>query len=155
MREKVLSEFDSVDAVIMAAAVADYRVKNISSQKIKKSAESFTLELVKNPDILKELGALKKNQILIGFAAETENLIDYARKKIIEKNLDMIVANNVAIEGAGFSVDTNIASFINRAGEIENFDKMSKSDLANKIIDRLENLLALSENFVHQNSTGN
>ena len=98
---------------------------------------------------------MKKNQILIGFAAETENLIDYARKKIIEKNLDMIVANNVAIEGAGFSVDTNIASFINRAGDIENFDKMSKSDLANKIIDRLENLLALSENFVHQNSTGN
>ena len=141
MREKVLSEFDSVDAVIMAAAVADYRVKNISSQKIKKSAESFTLELVKNPDILKELGALKKNQILIGFAAETENLIDYANKKLIEKNLDMIVANNVAITGAGFNVDTNIATFINRAGEIENLDKMSKSELADKIILRLVALL--------------
>ena len=143
MREKVLSEFDSVDAVIMAAAVADYRVKNISSQKIKKSDESFTLELVKNPDILKELGALKKNQILIGFAAETENLIDYANKKLVEKNLDMIVANNVAIEGAGFSVDTNIATFINRAGEIENLDKMSKSELADKIILRLVNLLGV------------
>lgn len=141
MREKVLAEYDSVDAVIMSAAVADYRVKNISAQKIKKSAESFTLELVKNPDILKELGALKKNQILIGFAAETENLIEYARKKLVEKNLDMIVANNVTVEGAGFSVDTNIASFINRACEVENFEKMSKSELANKIIDRLTKIL--------------
>lgn len=139
MREKILSEFETVDAVIMSAAVADYRVKNISAQKIKKSAESFSIELVKNPDILKELGALKKNQILIGFAAETENLLEYANKKLVEKNLDMIVANNVSVEGAGFSVDTNIASFINRAGEIENFNIMSKSELAEKIILRLEN----------------
>lgn len=137
MREKVLSEFETVDAVIMSAAVADYRVKSISAQKIKKSAESFSIELVKNPDILKELGALKKNQILIGFAAETENLLEYANKKLVEKNLDMIVANNVSIKGAGFSVDTNIASFINRAGEIENFNIMSKSELAEKIIDRV------------------
>ena len=141
MREKVLSEFDSVDAVIMSAAVADYRVKNISPQKIKKSEENLTLELVKNPDILKELGTLKTKQILIGFAAETENLFEYAKKKLVEKNLDFIVANNVAVEGAGFETDTNIASIINRVGEIENFALMSKAELAEKIIYKLIEIL--------------
>ena len=137
MREKILSEFDSVDAVIMSAAVADYRVKNISPQKIKKSAETLTLELVKNPDILKELGKLKKNQILIGFAAETENLFEYAQKKLAEKNLDFIVANNVTTAGAGFGTDTNVASIIKRSGEVENFPLMSKSELAEKILGEL------------------
>lgn len=134
MREEVLAEFDSVDAVIMAAAVSDYRVKNVSPQKIKKDSETLTLELVKNPDILKELGQLKKNQLLVGFAAETQNVIDYAKNKIVEKNLDFIVANDVSQEGAGFSVDTNIISIITRAGQIENFPKMPKSELAEKII---------------------
>ena len=141
MREKVLSEFDSADAVIMSAAVADYRVKNISPQKIKKSEENLTLELVKNPDILKELGTLKTKQILIGFAAETENLIDYAKKKLVEKNLDFIVANNVTVKGAGFGTDTNIASIISRSGEIENFSLMSKAELAEKIISELTKIL--------------
>lgn len=142
MRESVLAEFESADAVIMTAAVADYRVKNIAAQKIKKSAPNLTLELVKNPDILKELGALKKSQVLIGFAAETENLLDYAQKKLAEKNLDFIVANNVAAEGAGFSVTTNIASIIYRGGEVENFDKMTKAELAEEIILRLEKFLS-------------
>lgn len=137
MREKVLAEFDSVDAVIMSAAVADYRVKNISAQKIKKSEETLTLELVKNPDILKELGKLKKKQILVGFAAETENLLEYARKKLEEKNLNFIVANNVTVKGAGFGVDTNVASIIKRNGEVENFPLMSKSELAEKILTEL------------------
>ena len=97
----------------------------------------MTLELVKNPDILKELGQLKKSQVLIGFAAETENLIEYAQKKLDEKNLEMIVANNVAEEGAGFAVDTNIATLIYRNGKIENFPKMSKAELAEKIIYRV------------------
>ena len=140
MREAVLSEFDSVDAVIMSAAVADYRVKNPAAQKIKKSAENLTLELVKNPDILKELGGLKKNQILIGFAAETQNILDYARKKLVEKNLDFIVANDVTLAGAGFGVSTNIASIIWRDGHIESFNKMSKADLAKKIVERVSNL---------------
>ena len=137
MREEVLAEYDSVDAVIMAAAVSDYRVKNIAPQKIKKDSETLTLELVKNPDILKELGQRKKNQLLVGFAAETQNVIDYAKNKIAEKNLDFIVANDVSKEGAGFAVDTNIISVINRAGQIENFPKMSKSELAEKIILRV------------------
>ena len=142
MREKVLAEFDSVDAVIMSAAVSDYRVKNIASQKIKKDSETLTLELVKNPDILKELGQLKKNQLLVGFAAETQNVIEYAKKKIVEKNLDFIVANDVSQEGAGFSVDTNIISIIDRAGQIENLPKMLKSELAEKIILRVSERLS-------------
>ena len=141
MREAVLREFDSVDAVIMSAAVADYRVKNPAAQKIKKSAETLTLELVKNPDILRELGGLKKSQVLVGFAAETQNVLAYANKKLVEKNLDFIVANDVTAEGAGFGVSTNIASIIWRGGEVENFAKMSKSALAEKIIERVAKLL--------------
>ena len=141
MREAVLSEFNSVDAVIMSAAVADYRVKNPSTQKIKKSAETLTLELVKNPDILRELGTLKKSQILVGFAAETQNILDYARKKLVEKNLDFIVANDVTAEGAGFSVSTNIASIIWRDGTVESLPLMSKAALAEKIIARVAKIL--------------
>ena len=141
MREKVLNEFETADCVIMSAAVADYRVKNISAQKIKKSAENLTLELVKNPDILKELGALKKNQILVGFAAETQNILEYARKKLVEKNLNFIVANDVTAEGAGFAVKTNIASIIWRNGEVENFSKMSKANLAEKIVLRVSKIV--------------
>ena len=147
MREAVLKEFNSVDAVIMSAAVADYRVKNPAAQKIKKSVETLTLELVKNPDILKELGGLKKSQVLVGFAAETQNVLDYARKKLVEKNLDFIVANDVTAEGAGFGVATNIASIIWRGGEVENFDKMSKAALAEKIVERVTDLLENDKKF--------
>lgn len=141
MRESILAEFNSVDVIIMSAAVADYKVKNVAAQKIKKADETLTLELVKNPDILKELGKLKTSQILVGFAAETENLIDYANKKLVEKNLDFIVANDVTMVGAGFNVSTNIASIIYRDGRIENFSKMSKAELAEKIISRTAELL--------------
>ena len=137
MQAAVLSEFDSVDAVVMAAAVSDYRVKNVAAQKIKKSSETLTLELVKNPDILKGLGQLKKSQVLVGFAAETENLIEYAQIKLAEKNLDFIVANNVTAEGAGFGVDTNVASIIYSNGKIENFKMMTKAELAEIIINRV------------------
>ena len=133
--------FDSVDAVIMSAAVADYRVKNPAAQKIKKSADTLTLELVKNPDILRELGGLKKSQVLVGFAAETQNVLEYANKKLVEKNLNFIVANDVTAEGAGFGVSTNIASIIHRDGEVENFPKMSKAELAEKIIERVTDLV--------------
>ena len=141
MREEVLKRFETVDAVIMSAAVADYRVKSPAAQKIKKSADTLTLELVKNPDILRELGGLKKSQVLIGFAAETQNILEYARKKLVEKNLDFIVANDVTAAGAGFGVTTNIASIIWRDGRIESFEMMSKADLAKKIVERAANLL--------------
>lgn len=146
MREEVLKHFDSVDAVIMSAAVADYRVKNPAAQKIKKSADTLTLELVKNPDILRELGTLKKSQVLVGFAAETQNILEYANKKLVEKNLNFIVANDVTAEGAGFGVATNIASIIHRGGEVENFPKMSKAALAEKIIERVADLLNYDKN---------
>lgn len=144
MRSEVLKHFENVDAVIMSAAVADYRIKNPAAQKIKKSDDTLTLELVKNPDILRELGGLKKFQVLVGFAAETQNLLDYARKKLVEKNLDFIVANDVTATGAGFGVSTNIASIIWRKGDVENFPMMNKSDLATKIIERVANLLRKS-----------
>jgi len=147
MRAAVLKEFDSVDAVIMSAAVADYRVKNPAAQKIKKSADTLTLELVKNPDILKELGGLKKSQVLVGFAAETQNVLDYASKKLVEKNLDFIVANDVTAAGAGFGVETNIASIIRRGGQVENFPKMSKTELAEKIVERVAKLLDADKKF--------
>ena len=141
MREAVLNHFETANCVIMSAAVADYRVKTPSEQKVKKSAENLTLELVKNPDILRELGTLKKSQILIGFAAETQNILEYAQKKLVEKNLNFIVANDVTAEGAGFNVSTNIASIIWRNGEVENFSKMSKANLAEKIIQRVSEIL--------------
>ena len=141
MRDEVLKHFETVDCVIMSAAVADYRVKNPSAQKIKKSDEILTLELVKNPDILKELGTLKKSQVLVGFAAETQNILEYANKKLVEKNLDFIVANDVTAKGAGFGVSTNIASIIWRNGTVESFSKMSKADLAEKIVERVEKTL--------------
>ena len=102
---------------------------------------------MKNPDILKELGGLKKSQVLVGFAAETQNVLDYARKKLVEKNLDFIVANDVTAEGAGFGVATNIASIIWRGGEVENFDKMSKAALAEKIVERVTDLLKNDKKF--------
>ncbi len=141
MREEVLKRFESTDCVIMSAAVADYRVKTPAAQKIKKDSENLTLELVKNPDILRELGSIKKNQVLVGFAAETQNILEYANKKLVEKNLDFIVANDVTLEGAGFGVSTNIASIIWRNGSVESFSKMSKADLAEKIVARVADLL--------------
>lgn len=141
MRSEVLKYFENVDAVIMSAAVADYRVKSPANQKIKKSADNLTLELVKNPDILRELGGLKKSQVLVGFAAETQNLLEYANKKLVEKNLNFIVANDVTAEGAGFGVSTNIASIIWRDGSVENFSLMSKANLAKIIVHRLSKLL--------------
>ena len=137
MREAVLSEYERADAVIMSAAVADYRAKTIAPEKIKKSAPTLTIELEKNPDILYELGQKKSHQILIGFAAETTNVEEYAARKLEQKNLDFIVANNVATAGAGFNADTNIAMILWRDGRSEKFPLMPKSELAELIIERL------------------
>ena len=141
MYEAVTAEFADADAVIKTAAVADYRVKNPSPQKIKKGDGEFTLELVRNPDILYELGQRKNpRQILVGFAAETENLAEYAKKKISKKNLDFIVANNVAEKNAGFKTDTNIATIFFADGREEKCGLMSKNDLADIILNRIEDI---------------
>lgn len=135
MREAVLSHYPASDIVIKAAAVADYRPQTMSPNKIKKNSSTLDLVLEKTPDILFELGQLKKQQILIGFAAETQELVAHAQEKLARKNLDMIVANDITVPGAGFNVDTNIVKLIHRDGRIEELAKMSKEELAGIILD--------------------
>ena len=141
MRQLVQERFPACDIVIKAAAVADYRVKNVSDQKIKKNDAELTLVLEKNPDILKELGEMKQpHQTLVGFAAETQNLLQYAKGKLEKKNLDMIVANDVSKPQAGFNVDTNLIKLLKRDGSIEELSLMSKKELAYIILDRVMKL---------------
>jgi phosphopantothenoylcysteine decarboxylase/phosphopantothenate--cysteine ligase len=109
----------------------------VSRQKIKKSSAPPVLELERNPDILAEAGKDKGNRILVGFAAETQNLLKNAKEKLAKKNLDLIVANDVSLPGAGFQVDTNIAKIIDRSGKIEELPLMSKEDLADQILNRV------------------
>ncbi|MBQ9114628.1 MAG: bifunctional phosphopantothenoylcysteine decarboxylase/phosphopantothenate--cysteine ligase CoaBC [Clostridia bacterium] len=135
MRDAVISKLPEVDAVIMAAAPSDYKVKNYSPSKIK--SETLTLELVKNPDIAKEVGSLKGDKKLVVFAAETDDLLQNAIKKLHSKNGDLMVANDVTMEGAGFNVDTNIATLITSSGAMTCLEKMSKTELAHIILDTL------------------
>jgi len=121
----------------MAAAVSDYRPRRTSPEKIKKSKAELTLSLEINPDILWEAGKKKGRRLLIGFAAETENLLANARKKLAEKNLDLIVANDVSLPGAGFAADTNRVKLIDRSGKIEELPLMSKENLADRVLDRV------------------
>jgi phosphopantothenoylcysteine decarboxylase/phosphopantothenate--cysteine ligase len=136
----------SCDIIIGAAAVGDFRAARTADQKIKKmenKSDSLTLELVGTPDILKTLGQAKKpGQIMVGFAAETQDLIDNAKKKLESKNLDFIVANDVTMEGAGFATDTNIVTIIERNGRIRSLPLMNKKEVAASIIDSVANLLS-------------
>ena len=139
MQSNIEQYFPDSDITIMAAAVSDYRVKEVAEQKIKKSDEVMTIELVKNPDILKGLGEKKTDkQFLVGFAAETQNVLEYAQGKLQRKNLDMIVANDVSQAQAGFNVDTNIAKIITRDGQIKQAPLMKKTELAQLIFDIIE-----------------
>ncbi len=140
MRQQVLAGLPQSDVVVKAAAVADYRPAQRAEQKVKKKADDLSLSLEKNPDILAELGSLKTHQILVGFAAETEQLIEHATEKLKRKNLDMIVANDVSCQGAGFDVDTNIVRFLYADGRIEELDLMKKSEVANQLLDRIISL---------------
>ena len=138
MMEAVLREAEDSKIVIKAAAVADYHAKEVADQKIKKNDNELTLVLEKNPDILMELGKRKKEgQVLVGFAAETQNLIDNAKAKIQKKNLDFIVANDVTKPNAGFNTDTNLIKLIRRDGTIEEFPLLPKKELAGIIFDRV------------------
>ncbi|MDP4082982.1 MAG: bifunctional phosphopantothenoylcysteine decarboxylase/phosphopantothenate--cysteine ligase CoaBC [Bacillota bacterium] len=141
MYEAVLSHFSSADVVIKTAAVADYRPKVAFDHKIKKQPGEAMIELERTKDILYELGQRKEKQILIGFAAETNNAEEYAREKLIAKNADMIVSNNVKSEGAGFGTDTNIVTLIKRDGTSLSLPLMSKKKVAEKIIDEAASLL--------------
>ncbi|GFO53672.1 peptidase ClpP [Geomonas sp. Red276] len=137
MRDAVLAELDGCDVVIKAAAVADYRPKRRAGTKMKKVAESLSIDLEKNPDILAEVGGRKEGRILVGFAAETADLVANATAKLNAKNLDMVVANDVSLEGAGFNVDTNIVKILSRDGKVEELPKMAKDQLAGVILDRV------------------
>lgn len=137
MNDAMTSYYAASDIVIMSAAVADYCLKEISDRKIKKSASSMVLELVSTVDILQELGRKKRNQYLVGFAAETDDLERNALGKMERKNLDMIVANDVSQKGAGFDVDTNIATIYTINGISRKVDLTSKDKLANIILDEI------------------
>lgn len=135
MQQAVEKEFAAADFVIMAAAVADYRVKNKSEQKLKKTGEeSITLELVKNPDILQELCKKKTHQTVIGFCAESENLIENAKEKIQKKGCDYLIANDISRTDIGFSSDYNEVLIIDKKGGMKKREKASKSDIAREIL---------------------
>jgi len=137
MREAVFHHLEKASILLMAAAVSDYRPKQAAGQKVKKTSAPAALELERNPDILSEAGRSKGNRLFVGFAAETQNLLKNAKEKLAQKNLDLIVANDVSQPGAGFRVDTNIAKIIDRSGRAEKLPLMSKEDLADRILDRL------------------
>jgi phosphopantothenoylcysteine decarboxylase/phosphopantothenate--cysteine ligase len=129
--------FNDVDVAIAAAAVADYRPKNVAFQKIKKEAKEFTIELEKTKDILASMGEIKTHQFLIGFALETENEIENAKLKIQKKNLDLIVLNSLQDEGAGFGKPTNKITFIDRNFKVEPMELKSKEAVANDIMNKV------------------
>lgn len=136
MYNSVMKNMGRCDILIKAAAVADYTPERVSSEKIKKNGENLSLDLVKTKDILKAAGENKReNQVICGFSMETSNLIENSRKKLISKNCDMIVANNLNEEGAGFCVDTNKISIITR-DNIESFEILSKKQVAVEILNR-------------------
>lgn len=134
MREAVLARLRTTDVLIMAAAVADYRPKTVSPNKIKKTEGPLHLTLDRTPDILAECARIKGGRTHVGFAAETENLIENARAKLEAKNLDLIVANDLTDEGSGFGVETNRATLLWRDGRIEALALMAKRALADYII---------------------
>lgn len=140
MKNAVFAHRTEMDVIIKAAAVADYRPALSADQKIKKTEKDISINLVKNPDILSELGSTKSkpDQILVGFAAETENILTNAKDKLTRKNLDMIVVNDVTAENAGFDVDTNRVTFIFKNGTIEELPLLIKDEVAAHILDKIK-----------------
>jgi phosphopantothenoylcysteine decarboxylase/phosphopantothenate--cysteine ligase len=142
MRRAVLAECQEVDVIIKAAAVLDWRPKETAEHKIKKVRGVQTLELVENPDILAELGCNPGNRrrLLVGFAAETQDLLVNAQEKLKRKNLDLIVANDVSREDAGFEADTNAVKILYRDGHLEDLPLMPKEQVADQLLDRIKSL---------------
>ena len=140
MRDAVLANREGQHAVIMAAAVADYRPGTQALRKMKKTQESLTLEMTRTADILAEVAA-DRPPVLIGFAAETHDGLDYARRKLADKDLDLVVYNDITADGAGFETDTNIVTLIRRDGREESLPLQSKSDVADRVMDEVAALL--------------
>ncbi len=137
MRDEVMKHLPGAGAVIMAAAVSDYRPARYSREKLKKGPGRLSLDLVRNPDILGELGRKQGDLVLAGFSAETENIVDNAAEKLKSKNLDLIVGNDISDPGSGFAAETNRAVVIDRAGVVEEWPLLTKDELAQRIIDRV------------------
>ncbi|NFO02834.1 bifunctional phosphopantothenoylcysteine decarboxylase/phosphopantothenate--cysteine ligase CoaBC [Clostridium botulinum] len=135
MKEEVNKYFDNSDVVIKSAAVADYKAKEYSNQKIKKGKGDLELAFTRDNDILMELGSKKKNQILVGFAAESQNLKENAKRKLINKNLDYIVANDITSEDTGFASEDNRVIILSNKDEEIPIDKTSKNEIASKLFD--------------------
>jgi phosphopantothenoylcysteine decarboxylase/phosphopantothenate--cysteine ligase len=146
MRKAVLAYGEGCTVVIKAAAVSDYRPKVISQKKLKKVDPYTSLELERTGDILEEIGKKKGDRILIGFAAETEDLIANAQKKLTEKNLDFIVVNDVTKPGSGFGLDTNQVKILYPSGEMKNLPLMSKEEVSQFILDEVVKLLQQKKN---------
>jgi phosphopantothenoylcysteine decarboxylase/phosphopantothenate--cysteine ligase len=144
MHDAVLEQFPDMDIVVKAAAVADYRPKETVAQKIKKQGTSLWVELVPNPDILAELGKIKSKQVLVGFAAETENLIANAQDKMRRKNVDLLVANDVTLPGSGFGSLTNSVSFLFPDGRRIDLPQMNKLEVARHLRDEIAELLGVT-----------
>lgn len=135
MFQEVWDRFPATAALIMAAAVSDYRAESLAAQKIKRGAQTQRVNLLQNPDIIKEISTLKKNQVLVGFAAETGNLVAEAKRKLKEKNLDLIVANDVNQSDSGFAVDTNEVTLLSPGEEPRKLPLLTKEEVAERILD--------------------
>lgn len=146
MREAVMNHFKAATIIIKSAAVADFRPSTPADDKIKKKSGPLVLTLKRNPDILAEIGKIKQGRILIGFAMESEDLVANAAAKLKQKNLDLIVANDLKQAGAGFQTDTNIVRILDRKGGIEELPLMDKIDVAERILDRAKRLLTEKNN---------
>lgn len=146
MYEAVLARAGTARVIVKAAAVADFRPKERAAVKIKKAGGPPVIELEPTPDILGELGRLKRpEQILVGFAAETENAVEHAREKLVAKNLDLMVVNDVTRPGAGFGGDTNIVTFLFRDGQVEELPRLTKAEVARRLWDAIVGLLEHKE----------
>lgn len=136
MQKAVNKEFETSDCVIMAAAVADYRVKNISEQKMKKTSDDeISIQLVKNPDILKEISSKKTIQTVVGFCAESENLLENAKEKILKKGCDYLIANDISRSDIGFSSDYNEVTILNQKGIVKKLERSDKYSIAKEILE--------------------
>ncbi len=141
MHKAVIDNYKKATVVIKAAAVADYRPKVFASEKIKKDDKPRSIELVRNPDIIAEIGKNKTNIVLVGFAMETRDLLANAHEKLEKKNMDLIVANSLREEGSGFQTDTNKITIIDRAGDVQSMPVMTKIEAAEKILERVAGLM--------------
>ena len=141
MADAVRDAADDVDAVVMAAAVADYRPASRAREKLSKGAGPMSLELVRTEDILAGLGAAPNGRLLVGFAMETGDLLVRARAKLERKNLDLLVANDLTVPGAGFAVDTNVVTILHRGGRAEELPRLGKEEVAGELLDRIVALL--------------